>query len=165
MNIFTLFCLESRYWYWWVVLLVDSGLMGSCPSGEYSPRGSWSWGAFHQVFCQCFSLTNFISYWNPCIWLAESKFCQWKTLTKHLMKYPPRWVLLGYVFIRWGILPHAVRSCPRTVYKNYPYLGQNYRRFLCLRFWMNMHSLIIMIIDMRLSNFISAHFVNMYHIK
>ena len=31
-------------------------------------------GAFHQVFCQCFSLTNFISYWNPCIWLAESKF-------------------------------------------------------------------------------------------
>ena len=32
------------------------------------------WGAFHQAFCQCFSLTNFISYWNPCIWLAESKF-------------------------------------------------------------------------------------------
>ena len=31
-------------------------------------------GAFHQAFCQCFSLTNFISYWNPCIWLAESKF-------------------------------------------------------------------------------------------
>ena len=40
---------------------------------------AWSWsrhlrGAFHQAFCQCFSLTNFISYWNPCIWLAESKF-------------------------------------------------------------------------------------------
>ena len=33
-----------------------------------------SWGAFHQAFCQWFSLTNFISYWNPCIWLAESKF-------------------------------------------------------------------------------------------
>ena len=33
-----------------------------------------TWGVFHQVFCQCFSLTNFISYWNPCIWLAESKF-------------------------------------------------------------------------------------------
>ena len=31
-------------------------------------------GAFHQAFCQWFSLTNFISYWNPCIWLAESKF-------------------------------------------------------------------------------------------
>ena len=30
-------------------------------------------GAFHQAFCQWFSLTNFISYWNPCIWLAESK--------------------------------------------------------------------------------------------
>ena len=24
-----------------------------------------------QAFCQWFSLTNFISYWNPCIWLAE----------------------------------------------------------------------------------------------
>ena len=35
--------------------------------------GNQSWGAFHQAFCQCFSLTNFISYWNPCIWLAESK--------------------------------------------------------------------------------------------
>ena len=33
-----------------------------------------TWGAFHQAFCQCFSLTNFISYWNPCIWLAESEF-------------------------------------------------------------------------------------------
>ena len=32
------------------------------------------WGAFHQAFCQCFSLTTVISYWNPCIWLAESKF-------------------------------------------------------------------------------------------
>ena len=31
-------------------------------------------GAFHQAFCQCFSLTTVISYWNPCIWLAESKF-------------------------------------------------------------------------------------------
>ena len=36
-------------------------------------RGT-SRGAFHQAFCQWFSLTNFISYWNPCIWLAESKF-------------------------------------------------------------------------------------------
>ena len=33
-----------------------------------------TWGAFHQAFCQCFSLTTVISYWNPCIWLAESKF-------------------------------------------------------------------------------------------
>ena len=31
-------------------------------------------GVFHQAFCQCFSLTTVISYWNPCIWLAESKF-------------------------------------------------------------------------------------------
>ena len=31
-------------------------------------------GVFHQAFCQCFSLTTIISYWNPCIWLAESKF-------------------------------------------------------------------------------------------
>ena len=36
----------------------------------------------------CQSLTTVISYWNPCIWLAESKICQWKTLTKHLMKCP-----------------------------------------------------------------------------
>ena len=43
----------------------------------HSCAWSWSrhlWGALHQAFCQCFSLTNFISYWNPCIWLAESKF-------------------------------------------------------------------------------------------
>ena len=32
------------------------------------------WGEFHRAFCQCFSLTTVISYWNPCIWLAESKF-------------------------------------------------------------------------------------------
>ena len=32
-----------------------------------------TWGAFHQAFCQCFSLTNIISYWNPCYWFAESK--------------------------------------------------------------------------------------------
>ena len=31
-------------------------------------------GAFHQVSCQWFLLTTVISYWNPCIWLAESKF-------------------------------------------------------------------------------------------
>ena len=92
----------------------------------------YTMGAFHWAFCQCFSLTTVISYWNPCIWLAESKFvsekhwqnawwnapqgsiswnlsvtdncykllkslhligweqiCQWKTLTKHLMKCPP----------------------------------------------------------------------------
>ena len=30
-------------------------------------------GVFHQAFSQWFSLTKFISYWNPCIWLAESK--------------------------------------------------------------------------------------------
>ena len=53
------------------------------PWGNYERRGEnsmlyWSnndsWGAFHQAFCQCFSLTTVISYWNPCIWLAESKF-------------------------------------------------------------------------------------------
>ena len=37
-------------------------------------RNMYNWGAFHQAFCQCFSLTTVISYWNPCIWLAESKF-------------------------------------------------------------------------------------------
>ena len=31
------------------------------------------WGVFHQAFSQWFSLTKFISYWNPCIWLAEGK--------------------------------------------------------------------------------------------
>ena len=35
---------------------------------------SASGGEFHQVFCQWFSLTTVISYWNPYIWLAESKF-------------------------------------------------------------------------------------------
>ena len=40
----------------------------------HPPGRDPSWGAFHQAFCQWFSLTNFISYWNPCIWLAESKF-------------------------------------------------------------------------------------------
>ena len=44
------------------------------PSQAFSQSREVSWGAFHQAFCQCFSLTNFISYWNPCIWLAESKF-------------------------------------------------------------------------------------------
>ena len=28
---------------------------------------------FMKLFCQRFSLTNCISYWNLCIWLAESK--------------------------------------------------------------------------------------------
>ena len=37
-------------------------------------KSSSARGAFHQAFCQCFSLTTVISYWNPCIWLAESKF-------------------------------------------------------------------------------------------
>ena len=48
-----------------------------CPlQADSNPRPcSWeSRGAFHQAFCQWFSLTNFISYWNPSIWLAESKF-------------------------------------------------------------------------------------------
>ena len=29
------------------------------------------WAAFHET---CQSLTTVISYWNPCIWLAETKF-------------------------------------------------------------------------------------------
>ena len=41
---------------------------------ERETRSSGSRGAFHQAFCQWFSLTNFKSYWNPCVWLAESKF-------------------------------------------------------------------------------------------
>ena len=45
-------------------------------------------GAFHQAFCQWFSLTNFISYWNPCIWLAESKFVSENT-DKMLDEMPP----------------------------------------------------------------------------
>ena len=46
-------------------------------------------GAFHQAFCQCFSLTTVISYWNPCIWLAESKFVSEKHWQNALMKCPP----------------------------------------------------------------------------
>ena len=31
-------------------------------------------GGISSSVLSVFSLTNFISYWNPCIWLAESKF-------------------------------------------------------------------------------------------
>ena len=46
-------------------------------------------GAFHQAFCQWFSLTNFISYWNPCIWLAESKFVSEKHWQNAWWNAPP----------------------------------------------------------------------------
>ena len=35
---------------------------GSLTSLLYRVYGADAWGAFHQAFCQCFSLTNFISY-------------------------------------------------------------------------------------------------------
>ena len=50
-----------------------------------------AWGAFHQAFCQCFSLTNFISYWNPCIWLAESKFVSEKHWQNAWWNAPLEW--------------------------------------------------------------------------
>ena len=46
-------------------------------------------GAFHQAFCQWFSLTNFISYWNPCIWLAESKLVSENHWQKAWWNAPP----------------------------------------------------------------------------
>ena len=46
-------------------------------------------GAFHQAFCQCFSLTTVISYWNPCIWLAESKFVSEKHWQNAWWNAPP----------------------------------------------------------------------------
>ena len=50
-------------WWWKVTWQID-----------FSRRFHYKfWGAFHQAFGQCFSLTTVISYWNPCIWLAESK--------------------------------------------------------------------------------------------
>ena len=39
--------------------------------------------------CQCFSLTTVISYWNPMHLIGWEEICQWKTLTKRLMKCPP----------------------------------------------------------------------------
>ena len=74
------------------------------------------WGAFHQVFCQCFlALTNFISYWNPCIWLAESKFVSEKYWQNAWWNAPQNWdqvqftnclvthytVLIQFVFEHW----------------------------------------------------------------
>ena len=52
-----------------------------------------AWGAFHQAFCQCFSLTTVISYWNPCIWLAESKFVSEKHWQNTWWNAPLNWWL------------------------------------------------------------------------
>ena len=62
-----------RHWSCFVVAVVVVIWLVICIL-EVWPNLISSWGVFHQAFCQCFSLTNFISYWNPCIWLAESKF-------------------------------------------------------------------------------------------
>ena len=48
-----------------------------------------SWGAFHQAFCQCFSLTNLLSANQMQGFIVAYKICQWKTLTKHLIEIPP----------------------------------------------------------------------------
>ena len=53
------------------------------------PNISVNRGAFHQAFCQCFSLTTVISYWNPCIWLAESKFVSEKHWQNAWWNAPP----------------------------------------------------------------------------
>ena len=52
-----------------------------CASRARSPLRLGSRGHFIKRFVSVFPLTNFISYWNPCIWLAESKFVsekQWQ---------------------------------------------------------------------------------------
>ena len=47
-------------------------------------------GGISSSVLSVFSLTNFISYWNPCIWLAESKFVsEINTDRNILMKCPP----------------------------------------------------------------------------
>ena len=50
------------------------------------------WGAFHKAFCQWFSPTNVKSYWNPCIWLAKSKFVgenHWQNALWNAPRRPP----------------------------------------------------------------------------
>ena len=57
-------------------------------------------GVFHQAFSQWFSLTKFISYWNPCIWLAESKLVSEKHWQKAWWNAPQ--VPLGHPNVYFG---------------------------------------------------------------
>ena len=95
-GIFDLFCAQIYI----VMCNLNVRTRSKIPSFEWSFKLRYSnnhsncalllWGAFHQAFCQCFSLTNFISYWNPCIWLAESKFVSENT-DKMLDEKMPLW--------------------------------------------------------------------------
>ena len=55
---------------------------GGKMSRRWALRRASHLGAFHQAL-----LTTVVSYWNPCIWLAESKFVSEKQI-KRLMKCP-----------------------------------------------------------------------------
>ena len=74
----------------------------------------YSWGAFHQAFCQCFSLTTVISYWQSLHLIGWEQICQWKTLTKRLMKCPPdvikmvRIIHISVICLQCSINPHSV---------------------------------------------------------
>ena len=73
---FFLMCIRVVWWVWYIkkrnYTLPTSSFF--VKGGTHNGSSQWHQGAFHEAFCQCFSLTTVISYWNPCIWLAESKF-------------------------------------------------------------------------------------------
>ena len=105
------FSLEVIFLSTWVFLLLIFNTMElpewcrlsvlSCASWyllDKSPRGGG--GAFHQAFCQCFSLTLCS---QPIRCKDFSEICQWKTLTKSLMKFPPvRLHNQGPPALMWG---------------------------------------------------------------
>ena len=80
-----------------------------------------SWGAFHQAFCQWFSLTNFISYWNPCIWLAESKLVSENHWQKAWWNAPPPPPNFPYkVFYLQSYVHVLIYKCIDWVKKHWP---------------------------------------------
>ena len=78
-----------------------------CIVVKWSSVGFKTRGAFHQAFCQCFSLTTVISYWNPCIWLAESKFVSEKHWQNAWWNAPLSWSLLFLVLVLILVLSYV----------------------------------------------------------
>ena len=93
--------------------------------------------AFHET---CQSLTTVISYWNPCIWLAESKFVSekhWQNTwwnapqMKHFLQkafFCPKEIILSWNF--WGRYQYYIwdnfecaisRTCPDLNFRPYCY--------------------------------------------
>ena len=93
-------------------------LQKSCHARDHERVNNTIWGAFHQAFCQCFSprmgLTTVISYWNPCIWLAESKFVSEKHWQNAWWNAPQAIaIVLFYVWIQYERMNHNM-NCTRV---------------------------------------------------